>query len=112
MHPGQREHDQRGDEKRPCEHRHAVSNGGKHDRDSDNENAFLERRSGGIGRRGGLKSRRAGSGDVENTGTYDRGDKSLPSGLPRELAQVVEAWSRLPEHVRRTIVDLTRVGRI
>ncbi len=89
-----------------------VADHGKHDRDSDNESAVSERRSGGIGRRGGLKSRRAGSGDVENTGTYDGGGKSLPSGLPRELAQVVEAWPRLPEHVRRTIVDLTSVGRI
>ncbi len=100
MHPGQREHF------------HAVSNGGKHDRDSDNDSAVSERRSGGIGRRGGLKSRRAGDERTENTGTYDGGGKSLPSGLPRELAQVVEAWSRLPEHVRRTIVDLTRAGRI
>ena len=34
-----------------------VSTRGKHDRDSDNENAVSERRSGGIGRRGGLKIR-------------------------------------------------------
>ncbi len=34
-----------------------VSHVDEHDRDSDNENAFTERRSGGIGRRGGLKIR-------------------------------------------------------
>ncbi len=84
----------------------------KDDRDGDNESAFLGRACGGTGRRSGLKSRCEGAQNANDGTENAASDSGLPSGLPRELAQVVDAWPRLPEHVRRTIVDLTRVGRI
>ena len=78
------------------------------DSGGDSECAFLQRARGETGRRSGLKSRCDGAQNANDGAENAVSDSGLPSGLPRDLAEVAEAWSDLEAPIRQTIVEMAR----